>query len=141
MEYREQQLTVAVTNKYDAVFGGRYVMETISMAIMGGMVVLLIVLTVFIVSALALSLEGVACPCRLGQSALLGRLGFAHLFCGVELGAEEPRHPLFLQLPLSESTIYHGSFVALPRRAFYLDVAYWRFLCTLRCLYRRKKMK
>lgn len=43
--------TVAVTNKYDAVFGGRYVMETISMAIIGGMVVLLIVLTVFIVSS------------------------------------------------------------------------------------------
>lgn len=41
--------TVPVTNKYDAVFSGRYVMETISTAIIFGLSVLLIFLTVFLI--------------------------------------------------------------------------------------------
>ena len=43
--------TVPVTNKYDSVFSGRYVMETISMAIIGGLVVLLVFLMVFLISS------------------------------------------------------------------------------------------
>lgn len=42
---------VTISNKYNSVFDGRFVIETISMAIICGLVVLMILLTMFIISS------------------------------------------------------------------------------------------